>query len=750
MKKNNFCDTLFKVVLVVCLLFAVQKSNAQIKGFIRDEATGKPLENASIISRSSNINTRSLVDGSFSLQINNVPDTLVVSHTEFEQKIIVASNPDQKFNIDLERSGINLKDVVVSNSKFLAGQIMKVDLKMIPVNSAQDLLRKVPGLFISQHAGGGKAEQIFLRGFDADHGTDVNISVDGIPVNMPSHAHGQGYSDLHFVIPETVKDIDFGKGAYYADKGDFNTAGFVNFSTLDRVDNSMLKLETGSFNTIRTVGIFNLLPKEMKTQSAYMAGEYNFTNGPFEVKQNFSRLNLFAKYNAQINDKTSIKFQASTFSSNWNASGQIPERAVAEEIISRWGSIDPTEGGNTSRTNISFQYKHKIDDDKDWQSFFFYSKYAFSLYSNFTFYAKDPVNGDEINQIDNRNIYGYNHKYTQKFFLKNSDIVWESGTGFRMDDITNLQLNHVYRRNTLLDQVVDASATETNLNLYTQAEWHSGRWLINPSIRVDYFIFNYFDKLSSLGSTQGQQATKISPKLNVFYTIDSKLQLYAKAGKGFHSNDVRVVMAQSGYDVLPSSIGADIGAVIKPFPGLYIQPALWWLDLQQEFVFSGDEGTWEPSGKTRRIGVDLSIRYQPLKWLYIDIDGNYAKPRFTDEAAGQNYIPLAPTFTSTGGISTKFSSGISANLRYRYMADRPANEDYSLTAKGYFVNDLILAYTKKNWEFSIQMQNLFNVKWYEAQFETLSKLQNEAAPMNDINFTPGTPFYFKTGIKVNF
>ncbi|KUJ61740.1 TonB-dependent receptor [Flavobacteriaceae bacterium CRH] len=749
-KESDFYNGLRKVVFVIILLLQMQVSNAQIRGVIKDEATGKPLETASIVLRSSGEHTHSLADGSFSLLVKNVPDTLIVSHAEFEQKTIIIANTDQKFTIDLERSGIKLSDVVVSSSKFLIGQIMKVDLKMTPVNSAQDLLRKVPGLFIAQHAGGGKAEQIFLRGFDADHGTDVNITVDGLPVNMPSHAHGQGYSDLHFVIPETVKDIDFGKGSYYADKGDFCTAGYVNFSTFDRVDNSMFKLETGSFNTIRTVGVFNLLPKEITNKSAYIAGEYNFTNGPFEVKQNFNRLNLFAKYDAKISDKNYIKFQASTFNSSWNASGQIPERAVAQDIVSRWGSIDPSEGGNTSRTNLSFQYKHKIDEYKDWQSFFFYSKYAFNLYSDFTFYAKDYINGDEINQIDNRNIYGYDHKYTQKIFLKNSNIVWESGTGLRMDDITNLQLNHVYRRNTLLDQITDASATETNLNLYTQAEWHSGKWLVNPSIRLDYFIFNYFDRLSSLGTTQGQQATKISPKLNVFYTVDSKLQLYAKAGKGFHSNDVRVVIAQSGHDVLPSSIGADLGAVIKPLPGLYIQPALWWLDLEQEFVFSGDEGTWEPSGKTRRLGIDLSLRYQPLKWLYIDIDGNYAKPRFTDEAAGQNYIPLAPTFTSTGGISAKFSSGISANLRYRYMADRPANEDYSLTAKGYFVNDLILTYTKKNWEFNIQMQNLFNVKWYEAQFETVSKLKNETVPVDDINFTPGTPFYFKTGIKFNF
>ncbi len=740
---------LFKAAPVIFLLLGFQILNAQIKGVIRDKATGKPLENASIVLRSNGTLTHSLSDGSFVLLVNKVPDTLEIRDADHELTVVVLETTEQKLTINMERSGIKLSDVVVRSTKFLEGQIMKVDLKMTPINSAQDLLRKVPGLFIAQHAGGGKAEQIFLRGFDADHGTDVNISVDGIPVNMPSHAHGQGYSDLHFVIPETVKDIDFGKGAYYADKGDFCTAGYVNFSTLDRVENSIFKFEVGSFNTLRTVGVFNLLPKETNRQNAYIAADYNFTNGPFDVKQQFSRLNLFGKYNEQINNNNYIEFQVSTFNSNWNASGQIPERAIEQGIISRWGSIDPSEGGNTSRTNLSIQYKYKIDENKDWESFFFYSKYDFSLFSNFTFYAKDPVNGDEINQIDNRNVYGYNHKFTQKFDIGDSDLVWESGTGLRLDDISNLQLNHVYRRNTLLDQITDASAIETNLNLYTQVEWHLGQWLFNSSIRLDHFIFSYFDKLSSLGTTQNQLADKLSPKLNVFYTVNSKLQLYAKAGKGFHSNDVRVVLAQNGHHTLPSSIGADLGIIFKPISGLYIQPALWWMDLKQEFIFSGDEGTWEPSGKTRRIGIDLSLRYQPLKWLYLDVDGNYAKPCYLDEPSGQNYVPLAPTFTSTGGISAKFPSGISVNLRYRYMAHRPANEDYSLTAKGYFVNDLMLSYTKKRWEFSIQVQNLFNTKWYEAQFETTSKLKNETAPINDINFTPGTPFYLKTGIKVN-
>lgn len=629
--------------------------------------------------------------------------------------------------------------------------IMKVDLTMTPVNTAQDLLRKVPGLFIAQHAGGGKAEQIFLRGFDCDHGTDVNISADGIPVNMVSHAHGQGYADLHFLIPETIDGIDFGKGAYYADKGDLNTAGYVNFSTFDQLPNSMFKVEGGSFNTIRAMGMFNLLPTGDDTKShAYIASEYNYTNSPFDVKQNFNRFNLMGKFNRWIDDRNYIALQASTFSSGWDASGQIPERAVSEGIISRWGSIDPTEGGSTSRTNVALTYKHVFNEKTDWQSFFYYSRYKFNLYSNFTFFLNDPVNGDEIEQKDDRSVYGFDHTFTKRILLPNSHLTWKSGGGLRLDDIYNLELNHVYQRDSLLDRLSHGTATETNLHAYTSLEWRKGKWAITPAVRVDHFIFNYRDKLKSLPAGQEQQATRVSPKLNFVYTASRFAQWYLKSGMGFHSNDIRVVMQQDGKDILPFSAGADLGVVLKPAKNLMIQPAIWYLYLQQEFVYVGDEAVVEPSGKTRRLGADLSIRYQPWHWLYIDADVNYAHGRFIDETKGENYIPLAPELTSTGGVAVKLPGGFSANMRYRYMKARPANEDNSVTAKGYFVNDLSLAYSRQRWEFTIQAQNVFNTNWNEAQFETTTRLKNEPAPVTELCYTPGTPFYLKAGIAVKF
>ncbi|MEO1653079.1 MAG: TonB-dependent receptor plug domain-containing protein, partial [Bacteroidota bacterium] len=251
----------------------------------------------------------------------------------------------------------------------------------ILVITAQEILRRVPGLFIGQHAGGGKAEQIFLRGFDIDHGTDVNLTVDGMPVNMVSHAHGQGYADMHFLIPETIDQIDFGKGPYYAHKGNFNTAGYVDFETKNRLDNSLVKLEYGRFNTFRSVGLFNLVNTEKN--NAYLAAEYTLTDGPFDASQNFTRFNLMGKYTGQVSSRDRFSLLVSHFTSKWDASGQIPNRAVDAGLIGRFGAIDDTEGGSTTRTNVMGEFIRNLNANTFLKSHAFYSHYTFELFSNF-------------------------------------------------------------------------------------------------------------------------------------------------------------------------------------------------------------------------------------------------------------------------------------------------------------------------------------------------------------------------------
>lgn len=746
-----------KIKIAFLLAFISGIVSAQKTGFekqlvIKDAEHKLPIAGVLVTYNNGNSHTHSETNGVVKINIKSLPDTLTFSHETYDDLKLVITNEENKNNvIFLEHKPFQLSEVSVVHSSFLSA-ITKVDLNKFPVNSAQDLLRKVPGLFIAQHAGGGKAEQLFLRGFDADHGTDVSVNVDGMPVNIVSHAHGQGYSDLHFVIPETVNNIDFGKGAYYMDRGDFNTAGYVDFKTFDKLNNSTIKLEGGSFNTKRILGMFNIMNDPSGKSGAYLAAEYNYSDGPFDVKQNFNRVNLFGKYNKWITDNDYFNIQFSTFNSSWNASGQIPERAVAEGIISRWGSIDPTEGGNTSRTNLQMNFKHIISSTEQIDAMAWYSKYNFNLFSNFTFYLNDKDHGDEIQQTDGRNIYGTELKYTKNFSTSNGTLDWISGIGFRNDDINTLQLNHVYHRDLLLDKLADVTGTETNMHAFTGVIWQTGKWTINPALRLDHFIFNMHDllNLEQLPSEQSSEATRLSPKLNFSFAQNDNVMWFLKTGMGFHSNDMRVVVTNKDQKTLPYSIGGDFGVRLHPFSSLIITPTIWYLDLQQEFVYVGDEAVVEPSGKSRRYGADLGIRFQPFKSFYLNADINYSHARFIDEEKGQDYIPLAPIITSTGSANWDFLNGFSLGLQYRYMGARPATEDDSIRTKAYFVNDLMLSYNRQKWGANLQFSNLFNVKWNEAQFATETQLKNEPEPITDLTYTPGNPFGIKAGVYYKF
>ncbi|UKB80990.1 TonB-dependent receptor [Chryseobacterium sp. MEBOG07] len=738
--------------LVMAFSGKMMAQEAEKQLLIKDADDKFPIADVLVKYDHGNSHTHTGTDGTFAIPVKSLPDTLVISRQGYDEvKWVVANDEDKNKVIFLQHKPFQISEVAINHSSFLSA-ITKVDLNKFPVSSAQDLLRKVPGLFIAQHAGGGKAEQLFLRGFDADHGTDVSVNVDGMPVNIVSHAHGQGYSDLHFVIPETVNNIDFGKGAYYMDRGDFNTAGYVDFQTYNGLKNSIIKLEGGSFNSKRVLGMFNILHDDLGRKNAYIAAEYNYTDGPFDVKQNFNRVNIFGKYNQWLTDKDYFNIQFSTFNSSWNASGQIPERAVDEGIIGRWGSIDPTEGGKTSRTNLQMNFKHIISQSEQIDAMAFYSKYNFNLYSDFTFNLKDKDHGDEIQQTDGRNIYGAEVKYTKTFSLANSSLSWTSGIGLRNDDINTLQLNHVYHRDLLLDRLSDVTGTETNLHAYSGLIWKTGKWTINPALRVDHFIFNMHNLLDveQLPSGQSKEATRVSPKLNFSYAQNDNVMWFLKTGMGFHSNDLRVVVPNKNENTLPYSIGADFGVRLHPFKSLIITPALWYMDLQQEFVYVGDDAVVEPSGKSRRFGADLGIRFQPLENFYLNADINYSHARFMEEEKGQDYVPLAPVVTSTGSVNWDFLNGFSLGLQYRYLGARPAVEDNSIRTKAYFVNDLMLSYNRQKWGANIQVNNLFNVQWNEAQFATETQLKGEAEPITDLTYTPGSPFGVRVGVYYKF
>ena len=748
-----------KKIIAFLLLISLGSLNAKntieehhLKGQIVDEDNA-PIEGVGVYNKNTGGYFYSDASGNFYLNNISANDIVNFHLIGFETKEISITEDqlDTDIIITLKDAPVSLDQVVLVSKVNALSKIVDVDIKSTPIKSAQEILRKVPGLIIGQHGGGGKAEQIFLRGFDIDHGTDVAINVDGLPVNLVSHAHGQGYADLHFVIPETIDNLDFGKGTYYADKGNFTTAGYIDLNLKKRIDNNLLSVEAGQFNTVRAVGLLEVF--NQGNSSAYVASEALFSDGVFESPQNFNRFNILGRYNYR-GEGEELTLTLSHFQSKWDQSGQIPQRAVDQGLIGRFGFIDNSEGGNTSRSNILINHSKQLNDHSVLKTKAFLSRYDFELFSNFTFFLNDPVNGDQIRQFEERTIIGAETVFSSTpDFLNlnnNSSFRYRAGLGFRYDDVNDVELSRTVRRD-ILSFVTLGNVDESNIYAFADATYKWNKWTFIPGVRVDYFRFDFENLLGNTFDSRGEDEIFVSPKFNVLYDASDKLQLFTKAGIGFHSNDTRVVTAGTGEDTLPAAFGADFGAIIKPTNKFVINAALWGLFLQQEFVYVGDEAVVEPSGRSRRLGVDLGFRYQLTDWLYLNTDINYAFARSTDEPDGQDFIPLAPDFTSVGGISIKNLGRFSGGLNYRFIDDRPANEDNSIIAEGYFVTDFNLNYNfAKNWNIGLIIENLFDVEWNETQFATETRLFNEAESVEEITFTPGTPFAARFKLSVNF
>jgi len=753
-----FTKQRFSIIGLLCTVVFNCSAYAQniSKGIYLVSTTSKvPVQDAYVQGINTNFHASSDENGFVNLlKMPSGINQLVISSVGYQSATINISalNGAEYPVIFLQSKVLNLAEVTVSSAadNSVYKPISSLDIHLRPIASSQEVLRMVPGLFIGQHAGGGKAEQIFLRGFDLDHGTDINITVDGMPVNMVSHAHGQGYADLHFVIPELIGKVNFDKGPYFADKGNFTTAGFVAFKTKDYLERNFIKVEGGQFSSFRNVIGLNLLPQKgnRRTQSLYFAGEASLTKGYFDSPQNFSRFNGLLKYHGDVGKSSTLTATISAFTSKWNASGQIPDRAFESGLIGFYGAIDDTEGGSTSRYNANVELLTYLKNGGTLRNQFFYSRYAFNLFSNFTFFKEDPVNGDQIRQVENRNIAGYNGSFSNDYFLGALKTQTLAGVQLRYDDVNDIQLSRTLSRNITTQQIMYGDVNEMNAAAYISQRFYLTPKLdITAGLRADLFTNRYNDKL--IREVLSSTSSIISPKLNIKYQASEIVQLYLHNGRGFHSNDTRVAVQQNGREVLPAAYGTELGNIVKLGKRGVVQTALWYLWLQQEFIYVGDEGVVEPGGKTRRIGFDASLRYEVVRNLFADVDVSLANPRATEVPKRESYLPLAPRYTSAGGLTYKRQTGINGTLRYRYMGDRPANEDNSVVATGYFVTDAVLNYTKSNWELGLSIQNLFNVRWKETQFDTESRLQNEPAPVSEIHFTPGTPFFARINLTVN-
>ena len=511
---------------------------------------------------------------------------------------------------------------------------------------------------------------------------------------------------------------------------------------------NLIKFEVGQFSTQRALSILKLVDRDK--HGVYVAGEYLLSDGPFESPQDFSRLNLLGNWNAELTETSSINLSISHFNSTWDASGQIPQRAVENGTITRFGAIDDTEGGTTSRSNVIFDYKKFLDASSLIKSKIYYSKYNFDLFSNFTFFLEDAANGDQIRQQENRNLFGFTTDYQKSIAtgLFNGDI--NVGVDFRIDDSNNNLLANTLNRNTILNRVQYGDVDESNLSGHADIGFEFGKILLRAGLRADLFNFSYLDKLSTTFDKTSASRFIWSPKLSLHYHATSNLQFYAKAGKGFHSNDARVFLTDPDLNTIPAAFGVDVGAIWKPVQNLFVNVAVWTLFLEQEFVYVGDAGIVEPSGETSRRGIDFSLRYQPLQWLFLNSDINYTLARAIEEDAGSDFIPLAPNFTVRTGLTIRHPLGLKGGLDLRHLGDRAANENNSIVAPGYTVVDLNMNYTFSKLTLGFQVQNLLNTEWNETQFATESRLLSEPVSVEEIHFTPGVPFFFKGLVSYRF
>lgn len=707
----------------------------------------EPVEHVQVTNIRTGLHYHSNAYGEVDIEQSQRLDTFEIQHIAYQTQRIPYSQVIEGNQVQLEYGISKLNLVEVSANQSIQFQVLpylstkaEIDLRSRPIASSQDFLQYVPGLITAQHAGGGKAEQIFLRGFDIDHGTDLAITFNGVPVNMVSHAHGQGYADLHFIIPELISSNQniIRKGVYHLADGNFSTAGSVHFQSNSAAQN-FIQQEVGSWNTNRTVLIQSFQSNQVSGKIAF---ENLYSDGPFESKQGLNRRNMYAEVRLS-SAVTEYQLWASHFSSKWNHSGQIPQRAVDQGIISRFGAIDDTEGGNTSRSIIGLQTTSYFDQAKLTSSVYL-SKYDFELLSNFTFFLENPERGDQIIQKEARNTYGGQLDYQ---YHLNNKVQLLAGISSRNDQIDgNLLAYSVQKQSRDTTQVGDIQ--EMNQATYAGLQFQTGPWSIYGGLRYEHFYHQYN---SLKNGEEGQYYRNIGgfyPKLDLRYQL-KQTDFRLAIGNGFHSNDTRTVLLNTANAVLPRATGMDIGFSSRKIKHVLIDAAFWALHLEDEFVYVGDGGNIENSGESLRYGVDAGIRYIPNSKFQFDADLNYAIGTLLEEEVGTNAIPLVPRFTSSAGILFEHK-GFSSSIRFRAIDDRPANEDNSIQALGYQIFDTKLSYTWKRFTSYISIENILNTEWNAAQFATESRLQNEPLPVEELHFTPGNPRNFRLGLKVEW
>ena len=635
-----------------------------------------------------------------------------------------------------------------------AATISGAEVNAQPFSRPGEALEVVPGLIVTQHSGEGKANQYFLRGFNLDHGTDLAITIDGMPVNMRTHGHGQGYSDINFLIPELIQSVNVWKGPYFADKGDFASAGAVSIDYLNRLPKNLAELTFGSFGYRRALAAGSTAVGQGTLLAAFEDVRYD---GPWDVPDHIRKLNGVLRY-SQGTATDGFTLSAMAYSNGWNSTDQVAQRAIDQGIIGRFGSLDPTDGGVSSRFSLSSNWAHSSEYGQT-KANAYVIRSSMNLYNNFTYYLDDPVNGDQFSQLDKRTVYGLNASHAFDVRVAGIETQTRVGLQTRGDDI-NIGLFKTFRRE-LLSTVREDSVREGSVALWadTTARWTD--WLrTTVGIREDYFAGRV---ISDTPENSGNaQASITSPKAGIVLGPWYKTEFYGNAGYGLHSNDIRgttitvdpvdKVTPQDRVPLLVRSKGAELGIRTRAIEGLTSSLAVFVLDFDSELLFVGDAGTTEASRPSRRVGVEWTNQYKVLPWMRFDLDLAYTRARFTDVDPAGNFIPGAPAWIAAGGVTFGGDSGWFGALRGRYFGPRPLIEDDSVRSQSSLIFNARAGYRFENGlRLQLDVLNLFNARTNQIEYYYVSRLPGEPIDgVADRHFHPAEPLAVRVTLAGKF
>lgn len=638
------------------------------------------------------------------------------------------------------------------------------EIQLRALQRTGSVLELVPGMVVTQHSGTGKANQYFLRGFNLDHGTDFATSIDGMPINMRSHGHGQGYTDLNFIIPEAIEKVAYKKGAYYAEVGDFSGAGSAEFFTRSRFDNSgadsgSAGLEAGEDDYYRALVLadFSALNGQW-----FIATEHHKNQGPWtDISEDLNKHNLLMKHQRNWRGGE-LDFALMAYDNHWNSADQIPQRAVNTGLIDEFGSIDTTVGGEASRYSLSAQWR-----TPHWQAGLYAIRSDLNLWSNFTYFLEDNVNGDQFEQVDSRVIYGGTLRHEKHLQLFNRPVTLRLGSELRYDRIRDVGL-FSSRDRLRLGAIRRDSINEASVGSYSEASMAiSDQLKAVVAVRYDYFDFEVDDKagvningrdLSVNGGDENDD--KWSFKAGLIHNINSEWELYGSLGQGFHSNDARGTTiridpdsgdAVGRVDPLVASFGYELGLRGFISDRINLSLAAWELELDSELLFVGDAGNTEASGASEREGIELTVYYRLSESLTADLEYAYADSQFknTEPGVGDD-IPGAISEVVQAGLSVDMSSGWFGSLRLRYFGDRPLEDTGRVRSDSSTVVNLRAGYKYEQWLFKLDVLNLLDSDDHDIDYFYESRLASEPAGVEDIHYHILEPRTVRLGVEYTF